>query len=358
MNMERKEYILTPLTCIHIGTGEEITSLEYKIEKTKYKKPLYCKFSDDNLLQRILDDKQDLDDFNQACKNRDKKYFHDTFTKDDLDYFCDVTEDFIDYTEDRDPHNNAMSVFQMYRTRGLPVIPGSSLKGSIRTALLNKHLNDLNDKDIFMDEGLARRALLDYNDPLRTVCITDSSFGNPMEIQLVGRLKQVSLDKKTERLRSKNFLIAAEMIKGTLLGGNVASKLHISINNNLSNVKHLQKITFDDIRESCNSFYWQEFENEYDTFYQEVNDDFKLINRLGNLLRKVKDSKRQFMVRVGRWSQFEFVTLDKLRRLEMDGKKNSTTRTLFYNEEKDVDGKHSNRYYLPMGWCVLSAKEE
>jgi CRISPR-associated protein Csm5 len=388
--MARKLYTITPLTGIHIGTGDELTFLDYKIAsivgEVDFKKPMFFKFSSDRILQRLLDNEQAMTAFERASVNGNmrelQKFFQDNCVNiKDTDYPCEITKQFLKtYNENlnKDPHLNAAKVLQMYRAQGTPypVIPGSSLKGSIRTALLNKYLDDLSDgdyeylhknfeqaRDIDRENIVLQQKLLDYsnakNDPLRAVAIPDCSFKDN-GTQLVGGLKLVSL-----RLDPLETQIQAEVIKGELLGGSAVSELCISIDDKLQktpfslrwkdSLKCLKTITFDDIHKSCNDFYWDEFKKEYDKFYKNVNDGTtELIVKLKNRLEEAM-TKGQFIIRVGRWSQVEFVTLEKNFRKPKTKKDKfgkpigyGKTRTLF-----NYDGK-----YLPMGWCALSVKEE
>ncbi|MDR1836463.1 MAG: type III-A CRISPR-associated RAMP protein Csm5 [Treponema sp.] len=401
--MVRKVYTLTPLTGIHIGTGEELTFLDYKIASlgdSKEKK--YIKFSNDRILQRLWEDEQKRTAFERASVNGNmkelQKFFQNNCTcADDIDYICEITGEFLKtYNDnwDKDPYQNAAKVLQMYRSQGTPprpVIPGSSLKGSIRTALLNIYLEDLYDlfprdyenllkyfkqekyivkenkdfkqeKNFVKENNMLQQKLLDYrdakDDPLRAVSIPDCPF-KARGTQLVGGLKLVPLS-----LDPLETQIQAEVIKGELLGGNAPSELCISIDDKLQktpfslhwkdSLKCLKTITFDDIRKSCNDFYWGEFKEEYKKFYINASGGTKeLIDKLEDRLEEAI-TKGQFIIRVGRWSQVEFVTFEEnFRKPEtrvVRGKQleSGTTRTLF-----DYDGK-----YVPMGWCVLSEKEE
>ena len=401
--MAQKIYTLTPLTGVHIGTGEELTPLDYKIASKvgnlDLKKPTYWKFSNDRILQRLLGDKneQAVSAFERASVDGNmkelQKFFQENCTNTkDTDYPCEVTHGFLKTYKanlGKDPHQNAAKVLQMYRTEGTPrpVIPGSSLKGSIRTALLNRYLADLSDNDYdFMQkdfdqeqkksprernfnryEERIQQKLFDYsdakNDPLRAVSFSDCGF-KATGTQLVGGLNLVSYNKHTENLEPVGAQIQAEVLRGELLGGKAISELCISINEKLQKApfplkkdgqpKCIKTITFEDIQKSCNYFFLNEFHGEYEKFYKQVNDGTEeLILRLKNMLEKAVNTRGNFIIRVGRWSQVEFVTLEEsFRKPETRIVKGKPlgyggTRTLF-----DYDGK-----YVPMGWCILSEKE-
>jgi len=392
--MTQKSYILTPVTGVHIGTGEELSPLDYKIAPKigdlDFKKPVYWKFSSDRILQRLCGDEKAISAFERASVEGNMKELYKFFQENcihrkDTDYPCEITKNFLTkYRENqkKDPHQNAAKVLQMYHTEGTPnpVIPGSSIKGSVRTALLNMYLTGLSERDYQAlhekfeqennrnkSEEKMQKKLLDYKDaktdPLRAVSLSDCPF-KAGGTQLVGGLDMVSFNKQTGSLESMGAQIQAEVLRGELLEGKAVSELCITINDMLQKTpfslqreeqpKRIKTITFEDIHKSCNDFYWSEFQNEYDKFFKDVSDGSeKLITELKGKLGSAVKSEKQFIIRVGRWSQVEFVTFeDNFRKPKtriVKGKELSygTTRTLF-----DYDGK-----YVPMGWCILSVKE-
>jgi len=385
--MAKRFYTITPLTGTHIGTGEELSPLDYKVTSkignTDFKKMTYLKFSSDKILQRLYFDEKAMTNFERASVNRNMKELYDFFqnncTYEDKDYTCDITDSFkqtYNENQEKDPHINAAKVLQMYRTAGTPnpVIPGSSIKGSVRTALLNGFLKGLSNRNDFKEkqreikqdskpgkhEKNMQGKLFSYrdakNDPLRAVSFSDCLF-EAYGTQLVGELDIVSFSKYTGCLEPIGTQIQAEVLRGELLSGKAVSELSIDINDNLQKTATppFKTITFDNIHKSCNDFYWNEFKREYDKFYKDVNDGTeKLIIELKDKLEAAKNSKNQFIIRVGRWSQVEFVTFEDNFRKPFTRKNKfgkplgyGGTRTLFYN-----DGK-----YAPLGWCILTLKE-
>jgi len=316
------------------------------------------------------------------------KFFQENCTHiEDTDYPCEITKGFLrtyNANLDKDPHQNAGRVLQMYHSEGTPkpVIPGSSLKGSIRTALLNGYLKGLANRKDFLEkqreikedqrpgkhENSIQGKLFEYkdgkNDPLRAVSFSDCLF-KATDTQLVGGLYLVSFSEQTGSLEPIGTQIQAEVLRGELLEGKAVSEICISINDMLQKTpfppqrdeqtKRIKVISFDDIHKYCNDFYWSEFQNEYDKFYKGLYDGTeKLIVELKTKLEAALKSEKQFIIRVGRWSQVEFVTFeDNFRKpLTKKGKNGKPlgyggTRTLF-----NYDGK-----YVPMGWCILTIKE-
>ena len=159
---ERYKLTIEPITPVHIGTGVELTPLDYKVDtilgKLNFEKNMYFKFSSDKILQRMIEtgDKKSLSEFEMASVKGNMRELQQFFQKncttiEDIDYSCEVTNGFAKlYSENKgkDPYDNASKVYQIYRPEGLktPVIPGSSLKGSIRTAILNSILYDISDE--------------------------------------------------------------------------------------------------------------------------------------------------------------------------------------------------------------------
>jgi len=399
--MEKRFYTITPVTGVHIGTGEELTPLDYKItpkiEDVDFHKPMYWKISGDKILQRLCGDEKAMTAFERASVEGNMKelykFFHDNCTHiKDTDYFCEITKEFLKkYTEnlDKNPHQNAAKVLEMYRTEGTPkpVIPGSSVKGSVRTALLNGYLADLSDKDYqyikerFEQEKNLNKAnekmqqkLFDYgdakNDPLRAVLFSDCSF-KFADTQLVGGLDLVSFNKQTGSLEAIGAQIQAEVLRGELLGGKAASELCIDINDMLQKTpfppkydyhqkqekppKRIKTITFEDIHKSCNEFYWGEFQNEYDKFFKNVNDGSEgIITKLMSKLKAAVSSREQFIIRVGRWSQVEFVTFEDNFRKPLT-KKDKFGKSLGYGGTRTLFNYNGD--YVPLGWCILTVKE-
>lgn len=390
--MPKKIYTIEiePLTGVHIGTGEKLTPIDYAVKPIN-RKEMYLKFSSDKILDRLISEGGDLSAFYTASDNRNMKalrdFFHTHLTKSgDIDYPCDVTAGFLQaYTrnKNKDPLENAAEVLQMYRPAGSkqPVIPGSSLKGAIRTAVLNDLLGNLPAEDFDEQERLFKGAgekakfesvlqhrLLGFddpkNDPFRTVLIEDTVF-EPKNTQIVGLLKNISAS--NDELIPLQLQLQAEVLRGTLIGGSAKAHTHLIIDEGLQRASIAENegkkdqafrfnkaISMGDIAAACNIFFWDEFDSEYKKFYKNAASGTDIIVNLRTQLDAASSTKGSFIVRVGRWSQVEFVTLEKKFRrpkVPMKGGKlreSGTTRTVF-----DYDGE-----YVPLGWCKCTYSEQ
>lgn len=350
---ERYKLIIEPITPVHIGTGRKISPLDYKTVKTKTGME-YARFSSDLILQRIAEDLEKTREFEHITNLADMKqiqaFFHSNFSIGDISYSCKMTERFAQkYNENihLDPLKNACEVDELYRSAGnkYPVIPGSSIKGAIRTALLDMCREAYSDFDFkkaktnksFENDLFAMSRA--NNDPLRCIAISDCMFVNN-KIQTVGALQIVN-----EFLEEKNnSQIFAEVISGKLMEKSFTEEFIISIDKDMqksrnprNNERYIKKpFSMEDIQGECNYFFGENFLQEYNHFYRKANSEkFELIHNLKQQIERIREEENSFIIRLGRWSQFEFVTLyDK-------SKKIGKSRTLF-----DFNGQ-----YLPMGWC-------
>lgn len=377
---------IEPLTGVHIGTGEVLTKLNYTVKKTKSGIDTYMKFSPDAILKDFLLKNKNLNEFYAASDRNDMKkimeFFHNNITGEVIEYPCDVTKDFFtNYKTKKDPIENACEVLQMYRPAGkkTPVIPGGSLKGAIRTAVLDDiltntytHNNDFDercrefekhDNDYKHYEKQIQQELLEYkdakNDPFRTFLIADAAFA-VKNTQLVGRLKNIS-----QSNISTGMQIQAEIIRGLLIDGQAKTETSITIDVPLQRAKFSdckksfsfgtkteKVISMSEIADICNDFFIHNFEDEYEKFYKNSTDSTAIIEKLKTVLHDAIDRKDTFIVRLGRWSQVEFLTFqESFRCPNVPRRRNKpqeygTSRTVL-----DYDGN-----YVPLGWCKCTYK--
>ena len=372
--MAKEHYTLTvePVTCVHIGTGEQLSPLDYTISRSKQGNDLFINFLSESILKRIAADPKKSAEFERLSSGGDMKalagFFHENAKNADINYICHCTREFLKIWEenkDKDPLQNGRFVEQMYRQGMRPVIPGSSLKGSVRTAILNAALEDCYNRNNLRGkkDNQIQKELLDFkdakNDPFRALQFGDCVFDG-RGTQIVGALKNIKTDRDGEVVEHNTSQILAEAIKGYFLrngtDANLAGEARFALDVDLAEEKAVsKKITIQDIVNACNDFYWREFKTEYEKFYKNAcGSECDAITKLHKELKAVaEDAQKQneFIIRVGRWSQVEFVTFDenfrspKTRRGK-DGKPlpYGKTRTVF-----NYDG-----LYLPLGWCRCS----
>ncbi len=187
MNKFFKSYYLkgTLLSPVHIGGKEEIDPFEYDIK--------------DNILY-ILDiptyiaglGKKERDDFTTAIEAGNPVKIR-KFIRERIDYkkynvyAVRVSGDIArEYERKKDDRGNQLLIAPFIRNgiKQLPYIPGSSIKGAIRTALINLFVsqkgiskNDFGKRFKLTSRNLERKTLNHYgpdNDPLKAIKITDA----------------------------------------------------------------------------------------------------------------------------------------------------------------------------------------
>lgn len=361
----KRIYNLTiePLTLVHVGSGNVLTPLEYKIARTSSGAYKYVRFSSDSIMRRIATDEMLRGEFERFSLNNDMKslqqFFHQNMKNGDVSYLCVPTKKFEEkyaVNKNKDPLENASEVFEMYRAaeKTLPAIPGSSIKGAIRTALVDSFAQNAEDFDLESAKkdksdrtgSKAEKLILGNkdakDDPFRAVQIGDCNFQNPL-VQGVGTL-QIIKRNRNELSEANSMQLQAEVILGKLASKDSnPQNFRIIIDEDLQAKKQVSKsFSMEKIISECNYFYSSAFDMEYQTFYEDADSDkLDLIEKLKSKISETKDSKKSFLIRLGRWSQKESVTLyDK----NVDFGK---SRTVF-----DFNGN-----YLPLGWCVCTVKD-
>ena len=389
---------IEPLTAVHIGTGEKILPLDYKLATPKNsEKKRYVKFDSDKIISSILksEDKSLIQKLQEASESNDidklGKFFQEYFYK-GIEYDAKVTNEFANLFSrkiDDGLFSNALEVDQMLHKENMPYIPGSSIKGAVRTAILNNillceikdapynALRNMADEEKQKDrlkkgsyEEKIQNAALQIDDskvkcsnarkdPFRCLEITDCKF-SPKD-QIVGCIKNIKVDRLTKELTETGMQIIAESIPGSLLKHNCSAEFLLRINTDLQNIDfgetfHInKKITIRDIVDSCNFFFKKQFKEEYKKFYSDAMEHVdKEIVELGKMINSITDTDNQFIIRLGRWSQVEFVTLgNDFRNPKTPSRRGKvmpygTTRTVLNH-----DGQ-----YIPMGWCKCTVESE
>ncbi len=360
----KKIYNLTiePLTLVHVGSGNVLTPLEYKIAKTSSGLYKYVRFSSDSIMLRIATDEKLRGEFESFSLNNDMKslqqFFHQNMKNEDVSYLCVPTKKFEEkyaVNKNKDPLENASEVFEMYRAakKSLPTIPGSSVKGAVRTALVDSCVQNAKDFDFESAKkdkrdrtgSKAEQKILGNkdakDDPFRAVQVGDCNFQNPL-VQGVGTL-QIIKRNRNELSEANSTQLQAEVILGNLASKDSnPQEFKITIDENLQKAGQVSKsFSMEKIVSDCNYFYSSAFDLEYQTFYEDADSDkLDLIEKLKSKIAEIKDKKNQFLIRLGRWSQKESVTLYD------ENAEFGKSRTLF-----DLDGQ-----YLPLGWCVCTVK--
>ncbi len=324
-----------PITNIHIGTGKELEPLDYYVKAGEFIRFLPNKIvsslsqRDRNILNKIIDS----NNLKEVAK-----FLYENLDNNSIIYKTKVSDiiqnEFLDKFSSKE---NRQIVLETYRDKFdyFPVIPGSSIKGAVRTAVLWYYMkyNNLQEKinviqreisrinpwkknDRKKKEIEAQKLILEYNneknDPFRAVHVEDCKIEGE-DIDTVVKVKNYHLKLK----KFRNFVPSVEAIKGKILGANSWGIFYINFFEELNKIKLSlkmkkgnwnpinKKITIDIIKRACNEFYKNNFLYDLKRIGEIANNS--QIIKLKNEFNALKNN--EFIIRVGRYSQIENITI-------------------------------------------------
>ena len=387
---------IEPLTAVHIGTGERLLPIDYVLKAPENsERTNYVKFSSERIIDSILKSgspkqKQELQRVSDENNINSLASFFQKYFYLGIDYDSRITNGFLNLHSQKIKSGlfeNSLAVNQMLHHGAKPYIPGSSIKGAVRTAILNKALSDLqideyNDLQEMADNEknkdfkkfgnyenrIQAKALSMLKvqgidsaklDPFRCIEITDCEFS--VKNQIVGQMENLKIDRAKKELYSESMQMIAEAITGKLADGKAVSDFIIRINKDLQNIALNngfcinKKIDINEIISACNFFFKTQFSKEYKKFYQDAYEGLDTIVELKKIIDAIPDdSENEFLLRIGHWSQVEFVTLEEnFRNPKTPVRKG---KVMPYGTSRT--GLNYNGQYLPMGWCRCTVEKE
>lgn len=333
------------LSPIHIGAGNEIDPLNYMIQNGR----LY-KISFENLVASLdmtgrakfeeLIDKGNLVEIRKFVagninKDRDAIFTVEVSAKVESLYKSKIGD-----------IQNQLLINPFIRTEGESVVfmPGSSIKGAIRTAVISEAAKNSNlpvpkePREIYGFESRVLGYKDGKDDPFRGMKIRDKSL---QKDDTVIRNVINASKKRGESLRANDIQIICEVMHSEITGHAVSFETEISFDEQLYSTRYLSKsLDMENIIKSCASFYRDKLEQENIKYYK--NSDVEPISK--QLLDTALD-KTSFILRVGRFSGVESVTLDRYRNPRPPGNKSAwgTSRNL-------AEGLY------PMGWLRVEVQ--
>ncbi len=348
--MTRYRFTAQALTPVHIGSGQEIDPLEFILHGNRL-----IHFNPAELITRLP--LPDRDRFVQLIEKAELKAIQ-SFLRNHLDpkqaspVYVDISEEFRkEFEEKASNPNNQFRVDMMPRNPhlGNVYLPGSSIKGAIRTALVNYFTNldptakesihqavraERNDnrKPTVLEEKALNRLHSETEwDVLRLLEVEDVSLpsgstridravhlnpakSGPEKIQIwVERLKSLADERK-----APVFTVTLHLDTKAMLDPRVRTSLG-------------RILDFETILQACNQFYWGRMAAEADKF-DGRGAGGKSWKRLHGLFPKGRTTdgedviidpakppwwcspqKKRMLLRVGRFSHFESLSVDGLR---------------------------------------------
>lgn len=364
-----KMVILSP---VHVGTGDEIEPLEYIIKDKNYYRIDFQKYvsllseaqrkelekmSREPSVKTIMKLRTFLRDKFQPEAMRDaviEKYPVNTA-------FEEKYNRLLNEFSNSDPRNqqiNQLSIMEIYRSGNFPVVPGSSIKGSIRTALLDTLLEDLPDEQKMNElNSIYFKGDFDPFDSLRVSDFVRSGVPS-LEIGYFVNSPAKIFDKigfKQSLSVIGESLSIGKAYRGdirTVLDNTVFRKegnpFFSSIRNKIKSLESLFKV--------CNDHYLEIFEKEFNLIKtKSPNNMFVKFFEKNSYLKEIQ-SHNACLLRIGRHSGAEAVTI-KGRKINVKTEFGCTTQelpnTVWYFCKDEPSELKSLDNVFPCGWVLM-----
>ncbi len=358
---------ISTLSPIHIGSGEEMDPFSYIIDNNVLYEFSQRKFLNDlseqdrdNLLKVSDRDLSSLQNF--FGKHSDAAIANSIRISKVPSEFSSLFQSRLGKEASHD--SKAINQLVIYRmqvdtAKGNPLCPGSSLKGSIRTALLEaerkkKKISRWSDDRNFN----LQKKLFGYKniqaDPMRLIRVTDAVWANEIENPQVAIGRNVVFAVNRKKKKEGNVDGSPQRVLEVVDAINMhAFTAEISLFQP-SNTKK-PKWQMKEISEACNKFYKRKFQNELNQLQnlKYVDEEWRkqALERVKRISASDRSSNFSFLLRVGCHSGAEFVTLDKVRKIKIKGQKKpeSAATTWWLASSR----RNANSDLKPFGWIIV-----
>ena len=375
---------ISTLGKIHIGTGQDLDPTQYVIDEDD----LLHEFSLDTLVEAFS--QQDRNELLQHVSNirsagmvrkvqnlirdRSRKLIPHAHRR--IRVSSGIAKLYRGRTQPQSQHQNALEIQRMYRNpaTGVPILPGSSLKGAIRTALLNQRkrnqpnpvsANERRPKDLEM-------TLFQYQDfhqdPMRLIHVGDTEVMDPTQPPHASVVFAVNRKKKAVMNRGQEVLSMAE--KGNLYQmlevvsdrqmQAFHSRLVLHQPDVLSSAQHhipAQRFTAQDIARACKDFYLPLLAQELELLGERgfAYADWLSWARKIYVLVDQNKNENLFPLRVGHHSGAEAVTIEGVRNIRIMQGKEQKPRVAEASETLWLAANESaaRSKMIPFGWIVI-----
>jgi CRISPR-associated protein Csm5 len=332
MKWESLPITLTPLTPLHIGDGSQLEAYEYVVIKDRF-----YQLSLDRLLARLSPaERESVSQYLERDLVSLRRFVREHFLPEVAEYQAAASPRFQQlYEEKLAQAQNQLIVFPFLRSMGKPLIPGSSLKGALRTAILNHLLTSSIPGNIYADTLEAQT--LGYmgdrrpdipRDPLKGLRLTDVAL--PAERIVAEPIE--TWEKEAGHLTDVSIQILREVSASALTGGEFSLSGEIRIYEGFLNQKTASlKPGLRWLAEACNAFYRDRVlaaEEQYFRGEKKVEEVYKSI--------RAAIGANSFLVRLGWGSGLDSVSLN----LRKEQPRPVKTRKL-------IDGR------FPLGWLKV-----
>lgn len=230
---------------------------------------------------------------------------------------------------------------------GLPYIPGSSIKGAIRTALISlKNKQKHSGNDSYQKGTDVEKKLYGYEnpteDPFKALKLCDALAENDF---ITNVCTADNVKRRVNKLiQNKGVSTFMEVIP---IGIGFRSSLSLSLNKN----PHFTETTMEEIKKACNLFY-TEILSEQEEYQISVHD---IPTKLFDDIKCACNKRNAFLLCLGKHGGAESKTIDGLRKIRIMQGKGKPPR--FENHATTYWFAHNGKERQPFGWCVVEFEE-
>lgn len=362
--IQKKVFRLTTLTPVHISDGSEgdIIPSEYVISETGQLHKINLSMLIEKLPVDLLSALTDLMDKENFVGIRS---FIQSTWKNSPGIFADCVEysmnagDIKSYYDNLQNENveSQLLVTPFIRSARKIFVPGSSVKGAIRTALISKLLENidirLDEKYVKHDAQMLESKTLKYSeenkfgkkksnvikDLLKSLKISDSPTST-----VEGTVKKVELMSKDKLGKFNTDSMKELKIFAEFIGSGFETDIEIRLDTRYFGVPDgiEIKLSFEDVRNSCKVFYKKLLNHERDHFFKDFDKQIKnsKVFELYDEFLRLNEEPDSFMIRIGKHSGQNSMSLNIINRKGVEPK----SRKFIIK-----DGE-----YLPMGWIKVT----
>jgi CRISPR type III-A-associated RAMP protein Csm5 len=357
---------LKTLTPVHISDGHEgdIIPSEYIISDSgqlhKINLSILIEKLPADLLSELTDlmDKEDfvgIRNFIQSVWKKSSNIFADC-----IEYSMNAGD--VKSYYDNLPNENVESqllITPFIRSARELFLPGSSIKGSIRTALISNFAVSIDikpyGKSVKYDAQMLESDVLKYSykdkngnqkfnvikDPLKSLKISDSSA-----LPIQGTVKKVEVINKDKYGKFNDDMKGAKIFAEFIDSGveiDIEARLdtrYFTVENGVG-----RTLSFNDIRNSCKAFYKLLLTHERDKFFKDFDRQIKIshVSKLYDDFLLLNEGKNSFLIRIGKHSGRNSLSLNLINKKGVEPK----SRKFIIK-----DG-----VYLPIGWVKVTVSE-
>ena len=369
MNRENLTLDIEVLTGIHIGTGEEITPFDYYMDRESDGAARMVRFRLEDIVAHLspkgraqfsqIIDGGNLPQIHQEIKKHATKlpqYLAKKGSRKSIARYTALVSGAIygSYQDNLDHTRNQLIIQTTIRNAATqrPMIPGSSLKGALRTAWLSRcaaRSGVFESSDRWNDRYLEQE-ILGYkdakSDPFRALSIADSD----LKSERGGKYDTMVCEARlwsAKKGQTGSPQMWGEFVRGDYLDGDAGGSVQMVMDNTAIHARipdweppHSVLPDLLSLLRVAGGFYRSLLDQEVERVFGSGGEEIKPYLRGLQQVIDESDPRWEFPVKIGRYSQKEYMTLTP----DAEAREWGHSRTLMKYQDA----------LIPAGWIILS----